>query len=504
MRKKYVTLTFILVMITAIALCALSACAGRPPGGWDEGNFPSSGMHGYPSDDDQGIRENPVIDTTQQNDLYFSIDAHTAGYTQLKNVITNGYYNHIAEYVQIDQMLNYFKYDYATPQDDEILAISSSIFDCPYNEQKKLLRVGLAAKQVELTSMHNNIVLLLDVSGSMSGATKIDLMKQAMIQMVEHLNPDDVISIVTYSDKTRVVIDGMNMSDNSSEIKRKINDLRASGGTNGEGGIQKAYEVAKSHFIADGNNRVILATDGDFNIGISDAGELKEFISTKRDDGVYLTCIGLGNGFEYTTATMEALAKSGNGYWGYIHDMDDAQKLLVEDLSATIITIAKDVKAKIVFNSDTVKNFRLLGYEGNIISSDDYEDNTTDTGEIGTGYTLSLCFEIELQQDVELSQNLDIANVNIRYKDANATPQDESSELDLPISSSCYTATPSQDDMFVSSVVEFALVLLNSRYKADANLDSVIARLKSMQFDDRYKTQFVELVETYKNNINKR
>ncbi|MDE7192232.1 MAG: von Willebrand factor type A domain-containing protein [Clostridia bacterium] len=505
MRKKHVVFTLILLIITSITLCSFTACSTGPKydgGDWGTPVMPGDNSDYEPGDDLDEIRENPVISTEIQNDLYFSVDTHTAAYTQLKNLILNGrYYGSLASFVKIDQMLNYFHYDYSTPQDDQLLAINASMFDCPYNGEKKLLRIGLTSKEVELTNAQNNIVLLLDVSGSMSGSKKIELMKKAMIMAVENLNPDDKISIVTYSDRTRVVIDGMTIGENESVIKRKINDLRADGGTNGAGGIQKAYEVAKNHFIDDGNNRIILATDGDFNIGISDPGELKEFISAKRNDGIYLTCIGLGNNSDYSAATMEALAKSGNGYWGYIHDMDDAKKLLVDGLASTIITIAKDVKAKIVFNADAVKNFRLLGYENNVISSDDYEDESTDAGEIGTGFTLSLCFEIQLNDGVELSQDLDIANVNVRYKDAKSTPEDISDELDLPIDGKCYTDSPSQDDKFVASVVEFALILLDSRYKADANLDNVIARLQSMEFDDEYKTQFVQVVTTYKNNV---
>lgn len=519
MRKKYVVFTLILIIITSISLCSFTACSAGPkssdgwenfvpmPGGYPAANAPDSPSD-YPDDsthepdyDIFEIKENPVISTNVQNDLYFSVDTHSAAYTQLKNMILNGgYYGSLAGFVKIDQMLNYFDYDYAMPQGDDLLAINASAFDCPYNSEKKLLRIGLTAKEIQLESMQNNIVLLLDVSGSMSGTTKIDLMKKAMIQMAENLNPDDTISIVTYSNKTKVVIDGMTMRANATEIKRKIGDLRADGGTNGSGGIQKAYEIAKKHFIEDGNNRVILATDGDFNIGISNPGELKEFISAKRDDGIYLTCIGLGGSYDYSIATMEALAKSGNGYWGYIHDMDDAKKLLVDDLASTVVTIAKDVKAKIVFNESVVKNFRLLGYENNILSSDDFEDNSADAGEIGTGFTLSLCFEIGLNDNVDLSQDLDIATVNIRYKDAKSTPEDTSSELDLSIKSQCYTNSPSQDDDFVASVVEFALILLDSKYKADASLDNAIERLQSMQFDDEYKAQFLQIVNAYKQN----
>ncbi|MDE6372097.1 MAG: von Willebrand factor type A domain-containing protein, partial [Clostridia bacterium] len=222
MRKKYVVFALILTIITAMTLCAFTACAGAPKND-GEGWFPpiagtpgDNGSAFYPEDssnsthepgfDNYEIKENPVVDTNIQNDLYFSVDTHTAGYTQLKNLILNErYYGSLANYVKIDQMLNYFHYDYSTPQNDDLLAINASTFDCPYNSQKKLLRIGLTSKEVELTSAQNNIVLLLDVSGSMSGASKIELMKKAMIMAVENLNPDDKISIVTYSDRTRVV-----------------------------------------------------------------------------------------------------------------------------------------------------------------------------------------------------------------------------------------------------------------------------------------------------------
>lgn len=509
MKNKRLTLFITSLLLAAILLLAFTACASNPGKYKDEGSFPSAGGENTPWGDDDwkpsdnAVRENPVIDVSEQNDLYFSIDAHTAAYSQLKNMLLdkNSYRDSYASYVKIDQMLNYFDYDYSTPEGDELLALNASIFDCPYNNAKKLLRIGLTAKKVEFSDTRNNIVLLLDVSGSMYGETKIDLMKEAMIQMINNVNPEDKVSIVTYSNTTKIIADGLSAGSDVKTLTRKINELRADGGTNGSGGIQTAYEVAKKHFIAEGNNRVILATDGDFNIGISDEGELKEFIAAKRDDGIYLTCIGLGNNYDYSTSTMEALAKSGNGYWGYIHNMKDAQKLLVDDLSSTIITIAKDVKAKIVFNGDTVKNYRLLGYENNIISSDDFEDKKTDAGEIGTGFTLSLCFEIQLNEDADLSQIQNIAKVNVRYKDAKANKDDPSQEAELPINSDCITASLSNDDAFVSSVVEFALLLLNSKHKGDANLNSVIQRLQSIELNDEYKEEFLQVVYAYQRKV---
>jgi len=500
MKKRACLIGIILTLILTIGFVYV-ACDGMAP----DMQFPSppGGKDDNPSIDDT-IYENPVIDTSQQNDYILSVDVHTANYSLLKNLIFNAekqYYDaeYLRSFVKIDEMINYFDYDYARPENDELLAMNAAIFDSPYNPNKKMLSIGLAAKEVELNTVSNNIVLLLDVSGSMNSPNKIGLMKSAMIQMVDNLNPHDKISIVTYSNSTRTLVDGLTIANDSQRIKRAINDLRADGGTNGEGGIQRAYEVAQKHYIPDGNNRVILATDGDFNIGISDPGQLKEFISTKKDNGVYITCVGLGSHIDYSLRTMEVLAKSGNGYWGYIGNMEDAKKLLVDDLGSTIVTLAKDVKAKIEFDKNVVKNFRLLGYENSRLSQEDFDDSQTDAGEIGSNFTISLCFEIELHEDVDLNaSDLNVANINIRYKDAKATNIDPSLQLDMPIGSASYTQSPTQDNEFIGCVAEFAMIVLNSKFKSEANIDNVLSRLEKLQLQDESKQEFLRLVKHYK------
>ncbi len=507
MKKNTLSIVATAALITILCVCFMTGCNGGHP---DKGGvMPPIGLPNLDSAYSEGevgdIIENPVISTDVQNDIYLSLDPHTANYTLMKDFIKKGRsIESIRNVISIDHMLNYFDHDLPSPQDDELLAMKASVFDCPYNESKKLLSIGLKAKEVETKTLANNIVMLLDVSGSMSGDDKIELMKKSMILMAENLNPDDTLSIVTYSNKTRTVLDGARIGDNMNKIKRAINDLRADGGTNGSDGIQTAYEVAKSHFINDGNNRVILASDGDFNIGISDVGELKEFISEKRDGGIYLTCIGLGNIGDYSISTMEALARSGNGYWGFIRNMDDARKMLVEDLSSSIITVARDVKAKIKFSTETVKNFRLLGFERSILSENDYEENDTDAGELGSNFEMIVCFEIELKEGVDVSADeaITLAQIDIRYKSPQATSEDESQELNLPISSDVYSAEPSDNDMFVSGVIEFALVALNSKYKAQADIDDVIVRLQILPAEDKYKLEFLELVKTYKDLLN--
>ena len=261
MKKNTLSIVATAALITILCVCFMTGCNGGHP---DKGGvMPPIGLPNLDSAYSEGevgdIIENPVISTDVQNDMYLSLDPHTANYTLMKDFIKKGRsIESIRNVISIDHMLNYFDHDLPSPQDDELLAMKASVFDCPYNESKKLLSIGLKAKEVETKTLANNIVMLLDVSGSMSGDDKIELMKKSMILMAENLNPDDTLSIVTYSNKTRTVLDGARIGDNMNKIKRAINDLRADGGTNGSDGIQTAYEVAKSHFINDGNNRVIL------------------------------------------------------------------------------------------------------------------------------------------------------------------------------------------------------------------------------------------------------
>lgn len=515
--RKLNVFTIILLAIIMIILC--TACASSPtdqtPGiDYPESSGPVIDIPGSDSDssyvpikpeeeNNVGILENPIISAAENDNINFSLDINTANYALFKNlVLDRSAYQYdrkyLAQYVQIDQMLNYFDYDYSAPQDGVPFAITASVFDTPFNPDTKLMTIGLSSKEVKLKDVNNNIVILLDVSGSMSGETKLELAKTSILKMIENFSSEDKISLVTYANKSTTVFSGLSLTDYDS-IAAMLDQLQAYGSTNGEGGLTLAYEVAQDNFIEGGNNRIILMSDGDFNVGIRNNDELYEFISEKRESGVYLSCVGFGDRYDYSVATMETLAKNGNGNWGYIHNEYDADKLLVDDLASTLVTVAKDVKANIQFNKDIVKSYRLLGYENNILGDEDYEDDTKDAGEIGSNFTITICFEISLNENIDLSANSEnIAQVNLKYKDPQASAQDPSSELALPVVSSSYHQYMSETDLFVSSVVEFALVAINSRYKADSSLDNVMSRLSDLDLSsDEYKTEFVRVVREY-------
>ncbi len=498
--RKFTALAIALILALSISsFCACMAYEGPPI---ISGNSPDSGTAGS-SGNDFGISENPENSTAEKDNINFSIDANVANYMLFKNLVLdtdNSYYllrQDLAKLAQTDQMLNYFSYDYKEPEEGEIISLNASVFDTPFNENSKLLTIGVKAREQELNEKANNIVVLLDVSGSMASETKLGMAKKAILTMVENLAPSDKFSLVTYAGSSNTVLKGINAGEYDT-IEKAVNSLSASGSTNGEDGLDKAYSAATENFIEDGNNRVILMSDGDFNVGISSEKELKEYISAQRDKGVYLSCIGFGEAYNYSLTTMETLAKNGNGNWGYIHNENDIRKLLVTGLNSTLITIAKDVKANIRFNSAVVSSYRLIGYESNIISDDEYEDNTTDAGEIGSGFTLTICFEIVLNDAVDLSTNTEnFAQVNLKYKTPADTADTPSSELALPVDATCYKTTLSDDDLFVSSVVEFALIAIESQYKADASIDNVIARLEELNLTDKDKLEFLQVVKTY-------
>ncbi len=498
---------FLVAILLIVSIMIFSACASRiPSDDSDKSELPSPtppSSDTSPDEESFGIAENPIISTAEQDNINFSIDVNTANYSLFKNMVLdkdNAYHlrrQDLAKIAQIDQMLNYFDYNYSTPEGDVPLALTASVFDSPYNSTQKLMTIGLSAKENKLNATANNIVILLDVSGSMSSETKLGMAKRSILMMVENMSENDKISLVTYAGSAQKVFEGISASDYET-IEKAVNALSASGSTNGEDGLNLAYSCAAKNFIEDGNNRVILMSDGDFNVGISSTNSLIDFISRKRNEGVYLSCIGFGSTYDYSIETMEALSKYGNGNWGYIHNDSDAKKLLVDGLDSMLVTIAKDVKSNIQFNKDIVKSFRLLGYENNILSDEEYEDDKTDAGEIGSGFTLTICFELQLHEGIDLLTNeANFAQINVKYKLPGDTISNPSKELTLPVEASCYKSELSNDDIFVSSVVEFALIAINSTYKAQASIDNVISRLQGLEMTDKYRLEFLEVVKTY-------
>ena len=408
-------------------------------------------------------------------------------------MIKNGY-KIPQDAVRVEEILNYFHYDYKLPDDGQILGLSASAFPNPYNPETVLLTIGLAAQEVEFTETRNNLVFLIDVSGSMFGSDRLGLVQQAFMMLAENLNPEDRVSIVTYAGRDAVALEGA-YGYEKQKIMAVIEDLEAGGSTAGAAGIQTAYKLAQRYFIEGGNNRVILATDGDFNVGLSSTQDLEKFIAGKRETGVYFSVFGVGYG-NLKSDKMETLALKGNGTYSYIDSVNEARRALVEQIGGSMITVAKDVKAGVVFNPEFVESFRLIGYENKLLTQEQFENDTTDAGELGSGHTVTVVYELKLKPAAGPVAEGNLAQVTVKYKGPKATVQDPSQELLLDVSWQAYHGEMTAQDAFVASVVEFALVMRESQFKADGSLQSVLSRLNDLDLsEDAYKEEFRELVK---------
>ncbi|MBR2337177.1 MAG: von Willebrand factor type A domain-containing protein [Clostridia bacterium] len=445
------------------------------------------------------IVENEFVSTITNPNSYFSIDANTASYPNLRSLINNGH-SIPKDAVRVEEMLNYFNYDYPTPEDGEVFSVTGSLFDTPYNSQTKLLTIGISAQKIEFSNIKNNIVFLIDVSGSMYSADKLPLVQEAFRMLAENLNPEDRVSIVTYAGDDRVALSGA-YGHEKQKITAVIEDLVAGGSTAGSAGITTAYEIAQQYFIEGGNNRVVLATDGDFNVGLKNVDELESFIAQKRQTGVYFSVFGVGRG-NVQSDKMEALALAGNGVCSYIDSQKEARRALVEQIGGSMVTVAKDVKAGITFDKQYVESYRLIGYENKLLTQEEFEDSTTDAGEIGSGHTLTVMYEIKMTNK-EFVSGEEIAQVTLKYKPTvNVGGNEIEVDLVAGIKTDDYHAEPTTNDMFVASVVEFALILRDSKHKANANLNDLVTRLDCLDLsDDEYKEEFREIVRKYRNTV---
>lgn len=495
-RKPYALLALVLA-----AACLLSACAASSE---STGDYYGSANGGFaldaalPGESYTQITENSFVPTAEQNTSYFSIDANTASYPNLRSLIKGGY-TVPADAVRVEEMLNYFTYDYETPKDGSILSLTASMFPSPYNSDTVLLTLGLAAQEVEFSEVRNNLVFLIDTSGSMYGSDRLELVQQAFMLLAENLNPEDRVSIVTYAGSDQIALEGA-YGYEKQKIVAVIEDLTASGSTAGSKGIQTAYQLASKYFIEGGNNRVILATDGDFNVGITGNSELEEFISQKRESGVYFSVFGFGRG-NLQSERMETLALSGNGTYSYIDSLQEARRALVEQIGGSMVTVAKDVKAGITFDPAYVESFRLVGYENKLLTQEEFEDNATDAGELGSGHTVTVVYELKLVEGMDAAVSAALAQVAIRYKTPDAGESDESQELLMDVTWGDFHSDMTAQDAFVASVVEFALLLRDSEYKADASLEGLLARINDLDLSaDEFKTEFRDLVQTWADN----
>ncbi len=504
---KLVSLILSLCMLLLLVSCATSDLGGNyySPGGYygamtDASAAPDGGLGGEGYTE---ITENAFVSAADSNTSYFSIDANTASYPNLRNLITNGYYGINKDAVRVEEMLNYFSYDYSSPEGEDILGLDAELIDNPYNPETKLLQIGLSAREVEFSDVKNNLVFLIDTSGSMFSEEKLPLVQQAFMMLAENLNPEDRVSIVTYAGSDTVALDGA-YGYEKAKIMAVIEDLAAGGSTAGAAGINSAYAIAEKHFIEGGNNRVILATDGDFNVGTFTTAGLEALISAKRQSGIYFSVYGVGRG-NLQSEKMETLALKGNGTYSYIDSVKEARRALVEGIGGSIVTVAKDVKAGISFNAEYVESFRLIGYENKLLTEEEFNDSNTDAGELGSGHTVTVVYEIKLKSNsVLMIESVEkLADVIIKYKPTENAGGDAETEqqLTLGIYNYDYDNRPDDEELFVASVIEFALLLRDSEYKADASLEELITQLDSLDLsDDEFKAEFRELVKLYAEN----
>ncbi|MDD3375473.1 MAG: von Willebrand factor type A domain-containing protein [Candidatus Omnitrophica bacterium] len=453
------------------------------------------------------IYENEFLKSADNPLSTFSIDVDTASYSNLRRFLTS---NQMPpqDSVRIEEMINYFSYDYPQPKGDDPFSVNLEGSVCPWNPDHSLVSIGLQGKSLDSENLPpSNLVFLIDVSGSMSQPNKLPLLKNAFKMLVQQLGDNERVAIVTYAGNAGLVLDSTKGSDKQ-KILNAIEYLQPGGSTAGGAGISLAYKIAKDHFIKDGNNRVILATDGDFNVGVSSDGELIRLIEEKRKDGVFLTVLGFGTG-NYQDAKMEQLANKGNGNFYYIDTIKEANKVLVKELGSTLFTIAKDVKLQIEFNPAFVKAYRLIGYENRILAKEDFNDDTKDAGELGAGHTVTALYEIVPADSVEEFGNVDdlkyqqtkvnasseVLTVKLRYKKPDS---DKSQLIEQPLKKEDFDQISSSANLqFSAAVAEFGLLLRNSEHKAKASYSNVLNNAKAAKGKDAYgyRQEFIELVE---------
>ncbi len=428
----------------------------------------------------------------------FSIDTDTASYSNLRRFILNGQKIPNGS-IRTEEFINYFDYKSADPDESHPLGVNYTYSSCPWNSENKLLKLTVSGEELK-EKMPSNIVFLIDTSGSMNDYNKLPLVKKSLSMLLDNLGENDKISIVTYASGTGVALEPTPATEKE-KILNTIDNLTAYGATAGADGINLAYEQAEK-FKTNGNNRIILCTDGDFNIGTSSTGDLKKLITEKREKGIFLSVLGFGM-YNYKDSKMETLADCGNGNYAYIDNLREAKKVLVDDMSKTIYTIAKDVKIQAEFNPEKVSEYRLIGYENRILNAEDFSDDKKDAGELGSDACVTVLYEIKPQsstpnteykyQTVTTTGSDELMNVKIRYKKPDG---DESILVEYPVSSEL-NEIPDEDFYFAAAVAELGMILNDSEYKGSSTYDTVIETAKLGIGEDKFglRNEFIQLVD---------
>ncbi|QCK16388.1 vWA domain-containing protein [Mangrovivirga cuniculi] len=461
------------------------------------------------------INENQFHKPEDQPLSTFSIDVDAASYSNVRRYLNNGL-KPPTDAVRIEEMINYFNYDYKEPTDEHPFSINTEIADCPWQEGHYLLHVGLQGKRIPKENIPaSNLVFLIDVSGSMGQTNKLPLLKSAFKMLVEELRPEDRVAIVVYAGAAGMVLPSTSGSDKEQIIKA-LDNLNAGGSTAGGAGIKLAYKIAEENFIEDGNNRIILATDGDFNVGQSSNGFLENLIVEKRKSGVFLTTLGFGMG-NYKDDKMEILADKGNGNYAYIDNISEAKKVFVNEFGGTMFTIAKDVKIQIEFNPEKVAGYRLIGYENRKLNAEDFNDDKKDAGELGSGHSVTAIYQVipiggpaddflksvdDLKYQKGKSKGRkysdEWATVKFRYKKPNGFKSILMTQA-IDITPGSFEET-SDDFRFSAAVASFGLWLRESDFMGESNPEMVVNIAKESLGKDEfgYRHEFLKMVRSSK------
>lgn len=459
------------------------------------------------------IVENKFIEVSKEPLSTFSIDVDTASYTNIRRFLSRGQRPPV-DAVRIEEMINYFSYSYPAPSDGKPFSVHNELTSSPWNKNHKLLRVGLKGKEISWDKRKaSNLVFLIDVSGSMEDPNKLPLARQGLKLLVDSLSNKDRVAIVVYAGASGLVLPSTR-GNHKEEILAALDRLSAGGSTNGGAGIELAYKTARDNFIKDGINRVILATDGDFNVGTTDREQLETLIKKKAKSGVFLSVLGFGMG-NYKDSQVEALANKGNGNYSYVDSYREAKRVLVEQIGGTLITIAKDVKIQVEFNPAKVSGYRLIGYENRMLAKEDFNNDKKDAGDIGAGHNVTALYEIvpvgvKFPKQVDdlkyqkssatssvptLSDSDEWLTVKLRYKKPSGS---RSSKIEIPVKGKASSfRDASLDTRFAAAVASFGMILRGSNFVGDVSYESVKAMALQAKGKDSkgYRDEFIELIE---------
>ena len=468
---------------------------------------PQFNTEGYSTIHENGYKN--VIDAPLST---FSIDVDKASYSNVRRFLNSGQLPP-KDAVRIEEMINYFSYDYLEPKDEHPFSVSTELSVCPWNTDHQLLHVGLKGMEIDKDELPaSNLVFLIDVSGSMNSQNKLGLLKSAFKMLVEQLRPEDRVSIVVYAGAAGLVLEPTS-GRNKQKILESIERLSAGGSTAGGAGLKLAYKTATENFVEDGNNRIILATDGDFNVGASSNAEMERMIEKEREKGIYMTVLGFGMG-NYKDDKMEIIADKGNGNYAYIDNIQEARKVFVTEFAGTLFTIAKDVKFQLEFNPQRVKAYRLIGYENRLLNDEDFNDDKKDAGEMGAGHTVTALYEIipagskestykidplkyqenTDRKDVKANKNAELLTIKLRYKKPDGF---KSILIERSVQGEILDRNELSDNFrFSAAVAEFGLLLRDSSFKGNASREQVIELAKSAKGEDEegYRSEFIKLV----------